>query len=207
MELFVWRPWHTWAAKPNVRLGWVKRSPGRPLSWPVKTCSCSSPAGPQTWSLPKSLIHSTSKVFHLFLLSYSFFFSPIYSLLICPPTLAPFSPFFFHVVTLFLLLCFPYTFFPVPFFPYILPSSHDSFSYNEKWHIVKVLYFPTSSHTHSELGAKCSWCAASWTSRSATKLAPSHACTPGMHSHSTGFLSATSYVAGPLPFRHRTQQL
>lgn len=50
--------------------------------------------GPQTWLLPKSLIHSTPKVFDLFPLSYSFFFSPIYSLLICPPTLTPFSFFF-----------------------------------------------------------------------------------------------------------------
>lgn len=49
----------------------------------------SSPAGPQTWSLPKSLIHCTSKAFDLFLLSYSFFFSPVYSLSICPPTLTP----------------------------------------------------------------------------------------------------------------------
>lgn len=56
---------------------------------------------------------------------------------------------------------------------------------------------------YSELGAKCSWCAASWTSCSATKLAPSHACTPGMHSHSMGFLLAISYVAGLL-FRSGT---
>lgn len=84
------------------------------------------------------------------------------------------------------------------FFPTFFPQATTAFSYNEKWHIVKVLCFPTSSHTHSELGAKCSWCAASWTSLSAAKLAPSHACTPGMHSHSTGFLWATSYVAGPL---------
>lgn len=93
----------------------------------------------------------------------------------------------FHMLSF--LLHFPPTFFPL---------AMTAFSYNEKWHIVKVLCFPTSSHTHSELGAKCSWCAASWTSLSAAKLAPSHACTPGMHSHSTGFLSATSYVAGLL---------
>lgn len=84
------------------------------------------------------------------------------------------------------------------FFPTFFPQAVTAFSYNEKWHTVKVLYFPTSSHTRSELGAKCSWCAASWTSCSATKLAPSHARTPGMHSHSMGFLSAISYVAGLL---------
>lgn len=33
---------------------------------------------------------------------------------------------------------------------------------------------------------------------SAPELAPSHACTPGMQSHSTGCVSATSYVPGPL---------
>lgn len=88
-----------------------------------------------------------------------------------------------------------WNFIPVPFFPTFFPQAMTACSYDENWHIVKVLRFPTSSHTHSELGAKCSWCAASWTSCSATKLAPSHACAWGMRSHGMGFLSAISYVA------------
>lgn len=125
-----------------------------------------------------------------FLLSY-FFFSTS-TLLIHQPTLFPFSPhcsppYSSAVFSICFLSC------SFSFFRYILPSCHDSLV--TKWHIVKVLYFPTSSLTHSELGAKCSWCAARWTSWSATKLAPSHACTPGMHSHSMGFLSVVSYMA------------
>lgn len=140
-------------------------------------------------------------VFKLLFFSYSFSSSPIYMLLIHPPTPFPFSPccfppyFTLFSSCVFHMLSFLFFFF---FFPTFFPHAMTDFSYNEKWHIVKVLYFPTSSLTHSQSGAKCSWCAARRTSCRATKLAPSHACTPGMHSHSMGFLSAISYVAGLL---------
>lgn len=99
MELFVWRPWHTWAAKPNVRLGWVKRSPGRPLSWPVKTCSCKQPC----WA-PDMI---TSKVF-----------DPLHF-----QSLSPFSPFLFLFLFSYLFSSNLSTY-SISLFSFFLPCCH-----------------------------------------------------------------------------------
>ena len=145
--------------------------------------------------LSSLVLGKNSPVFDLFLFSYSFFFSSIYTLLICTPTLLPFFPYFFLLYFILSSPVFSICFLSCSFFPTFFTQATTAFSYNEKCHIVKVLYFPTSSHTPS------------WEQNVpgvlpaeplATKLAPSHACTPGMHSHSMGFLSAISYVAGLL---------
>lgn len=202
---FVWRHWRVWSVKPNVRHGWVKTSLEQAFDLTrFRLAPESSPAGPRPGLPLSSLVpQKTSLVSDLFLLSFPFLFLFLFSYLcsLNSPThsIPLFSLHFsFLLHTLSSPPVFSICFLSCSFFPTFFPRAVTAFSYNEKWHIVKVLYFPTSSHTHSELGAKCSWCAASWTSCSATKLAPSHACTPGMHSHSMGFLSAISYVAGLL---------